>query len=78
MGQQIGHLVPLHLFLEGGERGVMGDEQQLHASDLGEIFQVFDRQRLAEAAMMGSACQNPGRGGGLQIGLRSPYRSGAQ
>src|SRR5437879_3217169 len=76
LSQEIVHLVPAKLFLEGWDRGILVDEQKLHACDLGEVFQMFGCQRLAETSMMRPSCQDPGGSGRLQVGLRPPYGPG--
>jgi hypothetical protein len=48
------------------------DQQVFHASHGGEVFQVFRGQGRTEGSVMRAACQDPGRGGDLQVGLGHP------
>ena len=58
--QEIVRVIPAEFLFERRERSIVVDEQELDASDLREIFQVFGGEIKAEAGMMSTSGEDPG------------------
>src|ERR1035437_4489977 len=71
--QMVVRLVPAKLLLEGRNRGLGVDEQELAACHLGEIRDHLGADRSAQDGVMRTAGHQPGFGRGGQVRARLPH-----